>query len=346
MNFGLGKIQEEEKMRNKWAWLLLVAMAPALAWAAAPAETETAAMTFAPNVPPAITRRKPALVKVAMMTQEKVGALMEGIESSTTYKFWTFNGHVPGPFIRVRVGDTVEVTLTNPKESGMVHNVDFHAVTGPGGGAVITAVAPGESKTGRFKMLNPGLYIYHCAAPPVADHIANGIYGLILVEPEKGLPKVDKEYYVMQSEFYTVGEFGDEGLQTYSPDKGAAEKPTYVVFNGKVGSLQGAGALKANVGDTVRVYFGNIGPNLISSFHIIGTIFDTVYREGSLSEPTHNVQTTVVPAGSASVIELRTPVPGNFTLVDHAIFRIQKGALGTLSVAGPDAPDIYQSIQK
>jgi nitrite reductase (NO-forming) len=228
----------------------------------------------------------------------------------------------------------------------MPHNVDFHAVTGPGGGAAITSVAQGETKTARFKLLNPGLYTYHCAAPPVPDHIANGMYGLILVEPEKGLPKVDREYYVMQSEFYTKGEFGDEGLQEYSPEKGAAEKPTYVVFNGKVGSLQGANALKANVGDKVRVYFGNIGPNLISSFHIIGTIFDQVYREGSLSDPTHNVQTTVVPAGSAAVVELKTPVPGNFTLVDHSIFRIQKGALGTLTVTGAAAPDIYSAVEQ
>lgn len=333
-------------MKSKLALFLSLLALPLFGWAAPSEPTETATLTFAPNVPPAITRKKPAVVKVALTTEEKVGDLMEGIDNGTKYKFWTFNGHVPGPFIRVRVGDTIEVTLTNPKENGMVHNVDFHAVTGPGGGAAITSVAQGETKTARFKMLNPGLYTYHCAAPPVPDHIANGMYGLILVEPEKGLPKVDREYYVMQSEFYTKGEFGDEGLQEYSPEKGAAEKPTYVVFNGKVGSLQGTNALKANVGDNIRVYFGNIGPNLISSFHIIGTIFDRVYREGSLSDPTHNVQTTVVPAGSAAIAELRTPVPGNFTLVDHSIFRIQKGALGTLTVTGAAAPAIYSAVEQ
>lgn len=333
-------------MRNRLAVFLGLLALPLMLNAAPPEKIETAATTFAPEVPAAITRKKPAVVKVALTTEEKVGDLMEGIENGTKYKFWTFNGHVPGPFIRVRVGDTIEVTITNPKENGMVHNVDFHAVTGPGGGAAITSVAQGETKTARFKMLNPGLYTYHCAAPPVPDHIANGMYGLILVEPEKGLPKVDREYYVMQSEFYTKGEFGDEGLQEYSPEKGAAEHPTYVVFNGRVGSLQGANALKANVGDSVRIYFGNIGPNLISSFHVIGTIFDQVYREGSLSDPTHNVQTTVVPAGSATVVELKTPVPGSFTLVDHSIFRIQKGALGTLTVTGADAPDIYKSVEQ
>jgi nitrite reductase (NO-forming) len=332
-------------MKNKIALFLSLLTLPLFSWAAAPQLTETAAVTYAPNVPPAITRRKPAVVKVALTTEEKVGDLMEGIDAGTKYTFWTFNGHVPGPFIRVRVGDTIEVTLTNPKENKMVHNVDFHAVTGPGGGAAITSVAQGETKTARFKMLVPGLYTYHCAAPPVPDHIANGMYGLILVEPEKGMPKVDREYYVMQSEFYTKGEFGDEGLQEYSPEKGAAEHPTYVVFNGKVGALQPPHALQANVGDTVRVYFGNIGPNLISSFHIIGTIFDRVYREGTLLDATRNVQTTVVPAGSASIVELKTPVPGNFTLVDHSIFRIQKGALGTLTVTGAAAPEIYSAVE-
>jgi nitrite reductase (NO-forming) len=332
-------------MKNKLLLMFSLLALPLVSRAASTEQLENAPMSFAPNVPPAISRKKPAVLKVKLTTEEKVGDLMEGIENGTKYKFWTFNGHVPGPFIRVRVGDTIEVTITNPKENGMVHNVDFHAVTGPGGGAAVTSVAQGETKTARFKMLNPGVYTYHCAAPPVPDHIANGMYGLILVEPEKGLPKVDREFYVMQSEFYTKGEFGDEGLQEYSAEKGAAERPTYVVFNGKVGSLQGANALKANVGDSIRVYFGNIGPNLVSSFHIIGTIFDRVYREGSLSDPTHNVQTTVVPAGSATMVELKTPVPGNFTIVDHSIFRIQKGALGTLTVTGAAAPDIYSTVE-
>jgi nitrite reductase (NO-forming) len=333
-------------MGNKLTLLFSLLMLPLVGRAAAPESTETAVLTFAPNVPPTITRKKPAVVKVALTTEEKIGDLMEGIDNSTKYKFWTFNGHVPGPFIRVRVGDTIEVTLANSTESGMVHNVDFHAVTGPGGGATVTSVAPGETRTARFKMLNPGLYTYHCAAPPVPDHISNGMFGLILVEPEKGLPKVNREFYVMQSEFYTKGEFGDEGLQEYSPEKGAEEKPTYVVFNGKVGSLQGSNVLKASTGDSIRIYFGNIGPNLVSSFHVIGTIFDRVYREGSLDNPTPNVQTTMVPAGSAAVVELKTPVPGNFSLVDHSIFRIQKGALGILAVTGAAAPDIFSAVEQ
>lgn len=310
-----------------------------------PSLTETAELTFAPNVPAPIKRKKPALVYVKFETTEKPAAIMDGFEKDTLYPFWTFNNVVPGPFVRVREGDTIEVSMVNPVTSKMVHNVDFHAVTGPGGGAVVTSAAPGETKVARFKMLNPGLYTYHCAAPPVADHIANGMYGLILVEPANGLPKVDKEFYVMQSEFYTKGEFGAEGLQEYDAKAGLAEHPTYVVFNGKVGSLQGEGALKAKQGDQVRIYFGNIGPNLVSSFHVIGEIFDRVYREGTLLDATRNVQTTVVPAGSASVVEFGVEVPGNYTLVDHSIFRIQKGALGTLSVEGKNNNDIYHALE-
>ncbi len=301
-----------------------------------------AELTYAPNVPAPIARKSPATVRVNLQTSEVEGTLMEGLSEPTRYRFWTFNGHVPGPFIRVRQGDTLEIVLTNPKESTMAHNIDLHAVSGPGGGAAITLTKPGETKVAKFKMLNSGLYAYHCAAPPVTDHIANGMYGLILVEPEEGLPKVDREFYVMQSEFYTKEEFGQEGLVNYDSQKAQAEQPTYIVFNGKHGALLEEGALKANVGDKVRVYFGNGGPNKISSFHIIGVIFDRVYRESGMSEGgDKNVQTTLVPPGGSTMVEFKLKVPGNYTLVDHAIFRIEKGAVGLLKVSGPEAPDIY-----
>lgn len=314
----------------------------ALASAAGPQPAETA---FAPNVPPPITRKEPALLSVTLETSEVEGDLMAGVEKPTRYKFWTFDGNVPGPFLRVRVGDTLEVHLKNPKTSIMIHNVDFHAVTGPGGGAPLTLTAPGVESVARFKMLHPGLFTYHCAAPPVTQHIANGMYGLIFVEPEGGLPPVDREFYVMQGEFYTKGDFGAEGLQEFSAEKGEYEHPTYIVFNGHVGALQDAGSLKAKVGEKVRIFFGNGGPNLVSSFHVIGAIFDNVYREGSVSDPIHHVQTTLVPPGGGSIVEFTLSVPGNYTLVDHAIFRIQKGAIGTLQATGPDAPEIYQKVK-
>lgn len=306
---------------------------------------ERARLTFAPDVPPPVTRAQPALVVVEIEAIEKRGELAEGVE----YEFWTFNGHVPGPFIRVRVGDTIEVRFKNNAKNKTTHTIDFHAVTGPGGGAEALMAKPGQERVARFKALNPGLYMYHCAAPPVPAHIASGLYGLILVEPAKGLPKVDKEFYVVQSEFYTAGEVGEKGFQAFSSKKGAAEKPEYVVFNGRVGALMpdGGKPLKAKVGETVRIYFGNIGPNLVSSFHVIGEIFDRVYREGEVPPgvPDTNVQTTLVPSGSASIVEFKAEVPGAYVLVDHSIFRIDRGAAGVLAVEGPEAPEIYKKVK-
>ncbi|MBI3320021.1 MAG: multicopper oxidase domain-containing protein, partial [Candidatus Omnitrophica bacterium] len=177
---------------------LLTGMSPAHAKSHGHPASEDARLTFAPDVPPPIARKRPAVVKAHLDS----GATVMELASGVTYHFWTFNGHVPGPFLRAREGDTLEVHVTNSDASGMPHNVDFHAVTGPGGGATVLTVTQGEERVAWFKLLHPGLFIYHCAAPPVMDHIANGMYGLILVEPKQGLPKVDREFYVLQSEFY------------------------------------------------------------------------------------------------------------------------------------------------
>jgi nitrite reductase (NO-forming) len=278
-------------------------------------------------------------VLVELEAQEVVGQLADGV----TFTYWTFNGTVPGPFIRVRAGDTVEVRLKNRQDSLLPHSVDFHAVTGPGGGAVYTQVAPGETKSFTFKALNPGLYVYHCATPVVAHHIAAGMYGLILVEPEGGLPPVDREFYVMQGDIYTQGAFGEQGHQQFSMEKLLAETPDYVVFNGRVNALTGEGALKAKVGETVRIFFGVGGPNLVSSFHVIGEIFDRVYDQASLTSPAlTDVQTTMVPAGGAAVVEFKLQVPGRYILVDHSLSRLQKGAAGYLEVEGPAAPEVFR----
>jgi len=298
-------------------------------------------LAFAPDVPPPVVRRNPATVVVNLYTEEKVMELSDGVQ----YEFWTYNSHVPGPFIRVREGDTLEVHLDNSKGK-LTHTVDFHAVTGPGGGAGLLMADPGKTSVARFKALNPGFFVYHCAAHPIPSHIANGLYGAILVEPAQGLPKADREYYVMQSEFYTSGTIGERGLQAFSSQKGDAETPEYVVFNGHTESLVGPKALKAKVGETVRLFVANIGPNLVSSFHVIGEIFDKVYREGSVKDFQRDIQTTLIPAGSASIVEFRVEVPGAYTLVDHSIFRINRGALGQLVVEGPAAPEIYQSITR
>ncbi|MEA3244973.1 MAG: copper-containing nitrite reductase, partial [Gemmatimonadota bacterium] len=286
---------------------------------------EVATLTAPPNVPPPITRTTPTKVIVNLEVVEKKMKLADGVD----YVMWTFGGTTPGSFIRVREGDQVELHLRNAAGNTMPHNIDLHAVTGPGGGAKATLTVPGGESVITFAALNPGLYIYHCATSPVPMHIANGMYGLILVEPKEGMPKVDKEYYVLQSEFYTRGKYGDPGLATLDMEKGVEEKTTYVVFNGSVGALTGNGALKASVGDRIRLFVGNAGPNLTSSFHVIGEVFENVYGEGGTSMVEHNVQTTLIPAGGSAMVEFVAEKPGDFILVDHAIFRaFNKGALG------------------
>ena len=291
------------------------------------------------DLPPPVGKRGPQRLKVDLETVEITGKLADG----ATYRYWTFNHKVPGPFVRVRVGDTVEVRLKNHDDSAMMHNVDFHAVTGPGGGAKATDAGAGETRSFEFTATNPGLYVYHCAVPMAAQHIANGMYGLILVEPEGGLPKVDHEFYVMQGEIYTEQKIGATGELTESYDKLMNERPEFFVFNGAVGALATEKPLKAKVGETVRIYFGVGGPNYTSSFHVIGEIFDRVYSMGSLTtKPTNDVQTVTVPPGGATVVEFKLEVPGKYMLVDHALTRVERGLVGILEVTGPDNPDIFK----
>jgi nitrite reductase (NO-forming) len=286
---------------------------------------------------PALNRQAAKTLRIDLESAEVVGRLADG----TTYTYWTYNGKIPGPFLRVRVGDTVEVHFKNKADSRMIHSVDFHSVTGPGGGAVLTQTPPGEERIFTFKAINPGLYVYHCATPMVAHHITNGMYGLILVEPEKGLPPVDREFYVMQGEIYTQQRFGTHGNLEFSVDKLVAETPEYFVFNGAVGALTTEMPLKAKVGETVRIYFGVGGPNFTSAFHVIGEIFDKVYDQGSTSNPLTDVQTTLVPPGGATWVEFKIDVPGRYILVDHALSRLEHGLVGFLLAEGPDNPDVF-----
>jgi nitrite reductase (NO-forming) len=299
--------------------------------------TMEAELTSPPFVPTPIGDRRAKKLIVEMEILEEVGTMTDGVE----YVYWTFGGSVPGSFIRTRVGDEVEFHLQNHPDNKLPHNIDLHAVTGPGGGAESSFVAPGHEKVFSFKTLNPGLYVYHCATAPVGMHIANGMYGLILVEPEGGLPPVDKEYYIMQGDFYTKGKNGERGLQPFDMQKAVDEKADYVVFNGKVGALTGDNAITAKVGETVRLFVGNGGPNLVSSFHVIGEIFDKVHVEGG-DMVNENVQTTLIPAGGAAIVEFKIDVPGTFILVDHSIFRaFNKGALGMLKVEGEEDKKVY-----
>lgn len=293
-----------------------------------------------PQVAPPINRSVAAIVKVELEVEE----LDAGIAEGAGYRFWTFNGTVPGPMIRAREGDTIELTLTNPTSSAMAHNIDLHAVTGPGGGAAVTNVLPGETKTLRFKALHPGVFIYHCAVPPIPLHISNGMYGLIVVEPAEGLPAVDREFYICQGDIYTTAKAGSPGMHGWDLDRLDAENPSYVIFNGSIGSLTGDRSLKANVGETVRIYFGVGGPNLTSAFHVIGEIFDRAAIHGSFADMARDVQTVTVSPGAATMVEFDLQVPGTYTIVDHALSRLGKGAAGLLVVEGDENPEIYEGV--
>lgn len=296
-----------------------------------------AELTAPPFVPKPIGNRAATKLIVNMEIKEEEGEMADGVK----YTYWTFGGTVPGSFIRTRIGDEVQFHLKNHPDNKLPHNIDLHAVTGPGGGATSSLVAPGHEKVFNFKCLNPGLYVYHCATAPVGMHIANGMYGLILVEPEGGLPPVDKEYYIMQGDFYTKGAYGEQGSQPFDMEKAIKEQPDYVVFNGKVGALTGDKSITAKKGETVRIYMGNGGPNLVSSFHVIGEIFDKVHIEGG-HLINKDVQTTLVPAGGSAIVEFKVDVPGTFILVDHSIFRaFNKGAIGMLKVDGEQDKTIY-----
>jgi nitrite reductase (NO-forming) len=300
------------------------------------AEIDPTAIVRAPNdVPAPVGKREPTTVTADIVVAETMGRLADGTE----YWYWTFGGTVPGPMIRAKVGDTVVINLKNGPTSAFLHNVDLHAATGMKGGGDATNVNAGEGKSYSFVALNPGLYVYHCATPSVATHIANGMYGMILVEPEEGLPVVDREFYVMQGEMYTEQPFGTPGLAIFDPQKLLDEKPEYYVFNGAVGALTTIAPLTAKVGETVRIYFGVGGPNKTSSFHVIGEVFDRVYNLGSLtSPPIKDVQTVSVPPGGAIVVDFRLDEPGTFLLVDHALSRAERGLAGVLKVEGEGTP--------
>lgn len=296
----------------------------------------------AADVPPSVGTRAATTVHVDLTAEEVDGRL--DADSSTTYRYWTFNGKVPGPMIRVRQGDTVEVTLHNDAANQMPHSIDLHAALGPGGGAVLSSALPGETKTFTFQATTPGLFVYHCGTQMMAEHISNGMYGLILVEPAGGLAPVAHEYYVMQGELYTAQPMGTEGLQKFSADRLLDERPTYVLDNGAVGAVTEQHPMHAAANDTVRIFYGDAGPNLAASLHVSGAIFSRVYQYGSLSSrPLAQVQTALVPAGGAVILEINFPEPGRYQLLDHSMSRMGKGAAAWIEVSGVPNPALMHA---
>ncbi|MFI3119285.1 MAG: multicopper oxidase domain-containing protein [Methylococcaceae bacterium] len=314
----------------------------------------------ADDLPPPINRTDAQTVTVELYSEELIGAMMPDV----SYQYWTYNGKVPAPFIRAREGDTVEIGLRHGKPGSdgsqahsqhtaaehtaaghSAHSIDLHAVIGPGGGAPLMQVGQGEEKRFRFKATRPGIYVYHCASEHIPTHIANGMYGMILIEPASGLSKVDREFYVMQGEFYTSGKYGEKGHQALSKEKLLSEQAEYFLFNGRVNALTGERALKAKVGEKIRLFVG-VGSHIAANFHIIGEIFDNLYNQGAItSPPLKNVQTTIIAPGSAVMIEFTAEVPGKYLLVDHSLSRaVNKGALAELIIEGAEQPELYQSV--
>jgi nitrite reductase (NO-forming) len=306
-------------------------------------------VAYAPNVPAAATRATQAIVDVHFDVVEGVQAIdPNGVEYTT----WGYRLHgdaavttgTPGPMIRARVGDVLRFTLTN--DGTMPHNVDFHAVTGQGGGAKDLTIAPGETATIEARLLYPGLFMYHCAAGDVPLHISEGMYGGILVDPETPLPPVEHELYMVQSEYYTTT--APDGSLITDRQAITNETPNFVVFNGAKGALTGDNAPKMQVGEKMRIYFVDAGLNLASNFHPIGSHWDKVWEDGGLlNAPLRGLQTVLVPAGGSTIVELDALVPMTVVLVDHALARaFDKGAIGQIVISGDDNPDIFEFIGK
>jgi len=328
---------------SRLLFIAFAAMSPLATWACVDDEPETiqAPLVAPPNVPPKADRGT-AHVIVDLEAREEVREIAPGVE----YEVWSFNSFVPGPIIRVQVGDTVEVRLRNDASSRVAHNIDLHAVNGPGGGAEATNVAPGETKSFTFKALAPGLFTYHCAQGIVADHISNGMYGGILVERPRGRALYDREYYLGQHEYFLTGDNGPNGIPELDVDAMLAEQPTYVVWNGTTDAVTGEDALHAETGETVRLYVSNGGPNYTSSFHVIGEIFDRAYQWGSLANaPVRDIQTISVPPGGSVITDLTINVPGDYKIVDHALGRVSKGAVAILTATGDDDFEIFRDLQ-
>ncbi|MCB1246045.1 MAG: cupredoxin domain-containing protein, partial [Acidimicrobiia bacterium] len=316
----------------------------------APADEEH--VFYAPDAGKTITRDYQAKYEVRLEVLENVCEL--DAANGVSIDMWGYRVEgddevvcgTPAPVLRGRVGDFVTITLINLPDNTHPHNIDFHAVTGQGGGAEKLTVAPGETASISIRLLYSGAFMYHCAYGDVPVHIAHGMYGMFIVDPEVPLPDADHEWAIMQSEWYTT-EPDANGLVDLDKDRLLNEDPNYVVFNGTVGALQGDNALQMNVGERSRIYFVNEGLNLTSNFHPIGSHWDAVYPEAATTPGNPIIrgsQSTLVVAGGATIVELVGQVPMNVLLVDHALSRtFYKGALGIIAISGDENPELFQA---
>jgi len=264
------------------------------------------------------------LVKVDMTMKDMVIDIAPGVK----YNTWAFDGHgAPGPIVHVRQGQTVQMTLTN--DGAIPHSIDFHAARiAPN--VAFRDVAPGESFTFSFKASDPGVFMYHCGTKPVLAHIANGMYGAIVVDPAKPLPKADHEYVLVASEWYLNG----DGIKTpASLDMAKAHKmePDWTTFNGYANQYV-THPLTANPGETVRFYVVAAGPTLDTNFHVVGTLLDRAWVNGDMTHFQRNVQTVGVPAGGGAVFDVKIDQKGLYPFVSHAFAHVDLGQVGLLNV--------------
>jgi len=246
------------------------------------------------------------------------------------YAAWTFGGRVPGPPLHVGQGDTVDFTLLN--RANIPHSMDFHAAEIAPSKYYVN-ILPGDSLHYRFVARVPGAFMYHCGTAPVAMHIANGMYGALVVDPATAQPKA-KEFVLVQSEFYFASSLGADGAHTLDWGKLLGLAPDHVVFNGRA-SQYAEHPLDVAPGELVRLYVVNAGPNRISSFHVVGGIFERVFQDGSHADPLLGVQTVAVPVGGGSIFEVRLREPGDYPFVSHAFADATKGAVGVLRALAP-----------
>src|SRR5688572_18457943 len=294
---------------------------------------------------PALNRLDSAQIKeVRLDTTHKIIEIAPGLK----YSAWTFGDQVAGPAFRARVGDRIRFTMTNRSdepvpalrvtEAPMMHSMDFHsAMVSPQD--KYRSIAPGQTISFEFTLNYPGVFMYHCGTPMVLEHIASGMYGMMIVEPRDGYPtKVDREYAVIQSEFYTKldpqkRKVDGQPLYVLDGDRVRAKAPTYTVFNGRYNGMVDK-PLPALPGERVRLFVMNVGPSNTSSFHVVGTIFDRVWWDGNPDNQFRGMQTVLLGSSSAAIVEFIVPEAGKYIMVDHHFANASQGAIGILDAGG------------
>ncbi len=303
--------------------------APAAQATTMPGIQPAATVPVAPHTPydaglPALLPLAPGTTNVRtleLVTTDRTVAIADGVR----FAAWTFDSTVPGPVVHVKQGDTVKFVLTN--RGTMPHSIDFHAAQTPPNENYVD-VKPNMSRSFDWKADYPGVFMYHCGSPLVIAHMASGMYGAVVVDPATPLPPA-REYVLVQSEFYTTGKPGE--VQQVDVNKVLNGQPDYVVFNGYANQYKDA-PLAAKVGERVRLYIVNAGPNDFSAFHVIGTIFENAYADGNTANAQHGMQTVTIPPGGGYMVEFTIPNPGTYAFVTHSFAGVNKGAVGVLKV--------------